>query len=183
MKKVTILGSISAVMIFVLGCATGAPEGLVPLKLVDSVDVQRYTGRWYEIARFQHRFEKNIYGATAEYTLRDDGKIQVVNSGFKKSLDGKYTKVKAVAWVPDPAEPGFLKVKFFGLFAADYMIFGLDQKDYSWALVGNNSRDFLWLLARTPEIDNALFEQMKEIARSQGFDVDKLFKVPQKLRK
>jgi len=164
------------------GCASGPDTQMDPVELVGDVDVERYLGRWYEIARYQSGFEKNIYGATAEYTLRDDGRIGVVNSGFKNSLDGKYTQVRAVAWVPDPAVPAALKVRFFGLFAADYMIIGLDEANYEWAIVGNNSRDFLWFLSRTHEIDDSLYRQMEEIAVSQGFDVDALYRVPQKPR-
>jgi apolipoprotein D and lipocalin family protein len=173
------LGVLSALL---LGGGAVLAEGPGPLETVPAVDVQRYLGRWYEIARFQHRFEKSIVGATAEYSLRDDGRIQVLNSGFRKDLDGAYTQVKAVAWVPDAARPGALKVRFFGLFASDYLIFGLDQESYSWALVGSNSRDFLWLLARTPEISEELFSRMKEIARAQGYDLSGLYKVPQKAR-
>jgi lipocalin len=169
-------------MFLFLGCVSGPPEGLGPLELVDSVDLERYLGRWYEIARLPSSFERNIVGATAEYSLREDGKIQVVNSGFKKSLDGRYKEVKAVAWQPDPAKPGALKVKFFGLFTSDYLIFGLDQETYSWAMVGNQSRTLLWFLAREHEIDDALFTKMKEIARSQGYDLSELYKVPQKPR-
>jgi apolipoprotein D and lipocalin family protein len=168
-------------VLFLLGCA-GIPKGLGPLDTVATVDVQRYLGRWYEIARFQHRFEKSIVGATAEYSLRDDGRIQVLNSGFKKDLNGPYTQVKAVAWVPDAARPGALKVRFFGLFTSDYLIFGLDAQNYSWALVGSNSRKYLWLLARTPEISEELFSRMKDIARGQGYDLSGLYKVPQKAR-
>jgi lipocalin len=165
-----------------LGGGASIPEGLGPLATVAPVDVERYLGRWYEIARFQHRFEKSIVGATAEYSLRDDGRIRVLNSGFKKELSGPYTQVTAVAWVPDAARPGALKVKFFGLFASDYLIFGLDQENYSWALVGSDRRDFLWFLARTPEISEELFAAMKDIARAQGYDLSSLFKVPQKPR-
>jgi len=174
-----VIGTLSVLLVG--GCAS-APEGLVPLQTVAPVDVQRYLGRWYEIARFQHRFEKSIVGATAEYSLRKDGRIQVVNSGFKNDLNGKYTQVKAVAWVPDPARPGALKVRFFGLFTSDYLIFGLDQEGYSWALVGSDTRDFLWFLARTPEISEELFERMREIARAQGYDLSGLYEVPQKAR-
>jgi len=164
-----------------LGCA-GVPSAMPPLSLVDSVDVQRYLGRWYEIARFQHGFEKTIVGATAEYSLRPDGRIQVVNSGFKKDLDGPYSEVKAVAWVPDPGKPGALKVRFFNLFASDYLIFGLDQEGYSWALVGNNSRKYLWFLSRTPMVPDDLLSKMKGIAAGQGYDLAGLFMVPQKPR-
>ena len=171
-----------ALALLLLGACASLPEGLGPLQTVPAVDVQKYLGRWYEIARFQHRFEKSIVGATAEYSLRDDGRLQVLNSGFKKDLNGAYTQVKAVAWVPDASRPGALKVKFFKLFVSDYLIFGLDQESYSWALVGSDTRDFLWFLARTPEISEELYSKMKEIARSQGYDLSGLYKVPQKAR-
>ena len=163
------------------GCAS-VPRGLAPLAVVDSVDPARYSGRWYEIARFQHGFESGVVGATAEYTLNPNGTIGVVNSGFKKTLDGKYTEVKAVARIPDASKSARLKVKFFHLFEADYLIFGLDDADYSWALVGSDSRDYLWFLARTPEIGDALFQRMKGIAEAQGYGLDGLYLVPQKAR-
>ena len=178
----SILPALSVLSAVLLGGCASLPRGLGPLRTVPAVDVQRYLGRWYEIARFQHRFEKSIVGATAEYSLRDDGRIQVLNSGFKKDLQGAYTQVKAVAWVPNAARPGALKVRFFGLFASDYLIFGLDQENYTWALVGSNTRNFLWFLARTPEIGEELFSGMQEIARSQGYDLSGLYKVPQKAR-
>jgi len=153
-----------------------------PLDLVPSLDLPRYLGRWYEVARYQHGFEKTLVGATAEYALRDDGRVSVLNSGFKKTLDGKYTDVKAVAWRPDDAVPGALKVKFFGLFTSDYLVFGLDEVDYQWALVGNNTRKYLWFLSRTPEVSPELLEKMKGIAEAQGYDLSKLYMVPQKAR-
>jgi apolipoprotein D and lipocalin family protein len=181
MRTFTALLSASVVALSFFGCAS-APRGLGPLALVDTVDAQRYLGRWYEIARFQHGFEKSIVGATAEYSLRDDGKIQVVNSGFRNTLDGPYSEVRAVAWMPDPRRPAALKVRFFGLFSADYLIFGLDEDTYSWALVGEDSRDYLWFLSRTPAVDDALFNRMKDLAAAQGYDLSQLYKVPQKAR-
>lgn len=153
-----------------------------PLDLVPALDLQRYLGRWYEVARYQHGFEKTLVGATAEYALRDDGRVSVLNSGFKKTLDGKYTDVKAVAWRPNDAVPGALKVKFFGLFSSDYLVFGLDDVDYQWALVGNNNRKYLWFLSRTPEVAPELLEKMKGMAEAQGYDLSKLYIVPQKAR-
>jgi lipocalin len=162
------------------GCATGQFSG-EPLQTVRELDLQRYLGRWYEIARYQKGFEKNIYGTTAEYSLRDDGRIQVVNSGFKNSLDGTYTSVKAVAWRPDDQIPGALKVKFFGLFTSDYLVFGLDD-EYQWALVGNNQRDSLWFLSRTPDVSEQTMIRMRTIAGDQGYDLSELFYVPQRPR-
>jgi apolipoprotein D and lipocalin family protein len=170
-----------ALLLALAGCAS-VPTGMRPLDTVDAVDVNRYLGRWYEVARFQHGFEKTLVGATAEYSLRPDGRIQVLNSGFKKTLEGRYSEVKAVAWVPDPSVPGALKVKFFNLFAGDYLIFGLDQEGYSWALVGSNTRDFLWFLSRTPTVSADLLAKMKSIAVAQGYDLSELYLVPQKAR-
>jgi len=158
------------------------PSGLGPLPLVAVLDTQRYLGRWYEIARFQHSFEKSLVGVTAEYSLRNDERIQVVNSGFKNVLNGSYEEARGVAWVPDPRRPAALKVRCFWPFAADYLVFGLDLEGYSWALVGDNSRKYLWLLARTPQISDDLLEKMKQIARDQGYDLSNLYTVPQKSR-
>jgi len=177
--KVTLLLLLST--IFITSCASNEFAN-DPLETVETLDLERYLGRWYEIARYQSGFEKNIYGATAEYTLRDDGRIQVINSGFKKSLDGPYTKVKAVAWRADDNVAGALKVKFFSLFTSDYLVFGLDDENYEWALVGNNSRKFIWFLSRTPEISSERLEMMKKIAVEQGYDLSSLFYVPQKER-
>lgn len=153
-----------------------------PLQTVPVLDLEKYLGRWYEIARFPHGFEKKIVGVTAQYSLRDDGKIKVVNSGFKYKIGGLYTKVKAVAWRPDAAIPGALKVKFFHLFVSDYQVFGLDEEHYGWALVGNPDRTSLWFLSREHEIAPELLEQMKSLAIEQGYDLSALEMVEQQER-
>jgi apolipoprotein D and lipocalin family protein len=157
-----------------------AAESRAPLTLVKSLDPARYTGTWYEIARFQQGFEKSLVGVTTEYAIRPDGRIDVLNSGLKKDLNGKLSSIKALAWRPDDSKPGALKVRFFGLFAADYFVFGLDETDYQWALVGNDSRNFLWFLSRSPSISPELLDKMKAIAEGQGYDLSKLYLVPQK---
>jgi apolipoprotein D and lipocalin family protein len=136
-------------------------------------------GKWYEVARYQHAFEKGLVGVTAEYSLRKDGKVDVVNSGLRGSLTGKRENAKAVARVPDPNRPAALKVKFFNLFESDYLVFGLDETDYQWALVGNDSRDYLWFLSRTPQVPAELLVKLKGIAESRGYDLSKLYLVPQ----
>lgn len=153
-----------------------------PLKTVPSLDLGKYLGRWYEIARFDHGFEKKLVGVTAQYSLRSDGKIQVINSGFKNKLGGTYTKAKAIAWRPNEAVPGALKVRFFHLFASDYLVFGLDDEHYSWALVGDPDRSSLWFLSRTAEIDPELLEKMKGIALDHGYDLSALKMVEQQER-
>jgi len=176
------IAKLSILIALAMASASLWAETKKPLDLVPVLDLQRYLGRWYEVARYQHGFEKTLVGATAEYALRDDGKVSVLNSGFKKTLDGKYTDVKAVAWRPNDAVPGALKVKFFGLFTSDYLVFGLDDVDYQWALVGNNSRKYLWFLSRTPEVAPELLEKMKGMAEAQGYDLSRLYIVPQKAR-
>ena len=121
-------------------------------------------------------------GVTAEYSVRSDGRMRVVNSGFQDALNGPYREAVGVAWVPDPRRPAALKVRFFWPFSADYLVFGLDEQDYSWALVGENSRRYLWFLARTPQISKELFEKMKQIARDQRYSLSGLYEVPQKER-
>ena len=153
-----------------------------PLQTVAALDLERYLGKWYEIARFAHGFEKKLVGVTAEYSLRKDGRITVVNSGFKHTLEGKLIKAKAIAWRADDAVPGALKVRFFHLFASDYLVFGLDDEHYSWALVGNPDRSSLWFLTREAEISSELLEKMKGIAREQGYDLAGLTMVEQKER-
>lgn len=106
----------------------------------------------------------------------------MTNSGFKNTLDGAYSEVHAVARIPDPAHPARLKVKFFGLFESDYLIFGLDAANYTWALVGEDNRDYVWFLSRTPTVDDALLAHMKELAEAQGYKLDALYMVSQKAR-
>lgn len=144
-----------------------------PLQTVAQLDLERYLGLWYEIARFEHGFEKKLVGVTAEYSLRPDGRIKVVNSGCKHTLDGKRIKAKAIAWRPDRSVPGALKVRFFHLFTSDYLVFGLDE-NYRWALVGDPNRSSLWFLARESSISPEVLTQMKSIAREQGYDLSGL---------
>ncbi len=171
-----------AVILAALAACATVPKGLAPLAVVETVDLQRYLGRWYEIARLPQSFEKDLVGVTAEYSLRGDGRVQVVNSGFKNGLDGAYTEARAVAWVPDPSRPGALKVQFFWPFTGDYLIFGLDRENYQWAVVGDDSRNTLWFLSRTPEVDDTVLARMKDIALDQGYDLANLYRVPQKQR-
>lgn len=157
-------------------------EALPTMQTVKSLDLDRYLGSWYEIGRYQHGFEKNLVGVKADYTRRKDGRIHVVNSGLKKSLDGKRTQVKAVAWRPDDAKEGRLKVKFFSLFTSDYLVIGLDEEHYQWAVVGNDERQYLWFLSRSPTVEAVVLDRMKAIAHEKGYDLAPLFLVPQKER-
>lgn len=163
-------------LLFFFSCRSQAPQRSV----VPDVDLTRYAGVWYEIARYPHRFEKDLVGVTATYTLREDGKIDVLNQGYKGRLDGELSQATAVAKVPDPNEPGKLKVFFVPLFGAGYFILDLDRENYQWALVGSNSMNYLWILSRTPQMDNSVYEKLTRKAVSLGYDLSKLEKVPQR---
>ncbi|MFZ4615389.1 MAG: lipocalin family protein [Rectinemataceae bacterium] len=177
-----LLKSASRYLVFLaialLSFSSFAQQG--PLSLVPTVDPVRYSGLWYEVARFPQFFENNLVGVTAKYEIRADGRIDVTNAGFKGTLDGPPSVVHAIARVPDPGKPAALKVKFFGLFEADYLIFGLDEVGYSWALVGDNSRKQLWFLSRTATLGEATLARMRELTAASGYDLSKLVMVPQR---
>ena len=170
------------IALIVSGCVTGVGGSVDRLKTVDNVDLERYAGRWYEIARYQQSFERRLVAVTAEYTLMKNGRVRVVNSGFRDALDGPYRQARGTAWVPNAEEPGALKVSFFWPFAGDYKIFALDSEEYQWALVGDDTRNTLWFLARDHELSPELFDAMSELAVENGYSLDKLFRVPQKPR-
>jgi lipocalin len=149
------------------------------MNIVEKVDLERYAGTWYEIARFPHSFEKNLVGVTATYTLRPDGKVDVLNKGYKNSLDGKLKTAKAFAKVPDPGNTGRLKVFFFWPFGADYLILELDQENYQYALVGSSTSNYLWILSRTPQMDQDIYDMLVSKALERGYDVSRIEKVPQ----
>jgi apolipoprotein D and lipocalin family protein len=148
------------------------------LATVEYVDVGRYMGTWYEISRLPNWFEKGLVGVTAEYTLLANGKVRVVNRGHKTALNWKLKTAKGKAYIADKKTNAKLKVSFFWPFYGDYWILELG-KDYEYALVGDESRKYLWVLARKPVMDAALYNQIVNSAREKGFDVSKLEKTPQ----
>ncbi len=160
------------------GCRTVKYKNM-DFSTIQKLDLERYMGTWYEIARFDHRFERNLVGVTATYQLRPDGKITVINAGFKNSFEGKYKAAKGKAKQPNPNEPGKLKVSFFLFFYADYYIFELDE-DYEWALIGSSSDKYLWILSRTPVLEKETLDLILKKARRRGFDTSKLIWVEQK---
>ena len=145
---------------------------------VKALDLNRYLGTWYEIARFPHSFEKNLVGVTATYSLRDDGKIEVLNQGYKNTLNGERSKAAGKAKMPDKHEPGKLKVSFFWIFYADYFVLELDE-NYQYVMIGSSSDKYFWILSRTPQMEPAVYEMLLEKARKLGYNLDKLYKVPQ----
>ena len=151
------------------GCLS-VPDGVAP---VQTFELDRYLGRWYEVARLDHSFERGLEAVTADYSLRDDGDIRVINSG--RDIDsGEIQQAEGKAYFVQDSTIGHLKVSFFGPFYGSYVIFELDQIDYQFAFVAGNSTDYLWLLARTPEVSQDLISQFEESALELGFDIDKL---------
>lgn len=141
---------------------------------VVNVSLERYMGLWYEIARIDHIFQKGLLGCTANYTLRPDGKVDVVNKGFVSSLDGEINTAKGVAKMPDPKEPGRLKVAFLPGLYSEYNILELDTVNYSYALVGGSSDGYLWILSRTPHISKDIQDLLVERATKRGYETDRL---------
>jgi apolipoprotein D and lipocalin family protein len=144
-----------------------------PLETVPRVDLERYLGTWYEIAAIPQRFQKDCVGVTATYTLRDDGAIEVLNKCRKKALDGELKTVKGKAWVVDKETNAKLKVQFFWPFRADYWIIELDP-DYHYAVVGHPSRKYLWILSRTPQMDEALYQDLVQRIANKGYDPSRI---------
>ncbi len=148
-----------------------------PLETVHSVDLNRYVGRWYEIARYPNRFQKKCVGDTsATYAFLEGGKIQVINRCRKN--DGKLEEAKGKAKVVDAKTNAKLKVTFFWPFSGDYWIVGLDP-EYRWAVIGEPSRKYLWILSRTPSMSDADYEHALRIVRKSGYDDSRLVKTPQ----
>jgi lipocalin len=150
---------------------------MIDYSTIKQLDINRYLGVWYEIARFPHSFEKDLVGVTATYSLMKDGKIQVLNQGYKKDFNGVLKKAYGKA--KTTSNPGKLKVSFFLFFYADYDIMELDP-NYQWALIGGSSPNYLWILSRTPHMDQDLYKEITEKARKRGYDLSKLILVPQK---
>lgn len=152
---------------------------MIDTTVVKQLDINRYLGKWYEIARFDHRFERGLIGVTATYSYRKDGKIKVVNSGYKKSFDGNLSEAIGKARIPNPYISSKLKVSFFWFFYGDYFVLELDD-DYQWAVIGSSSDKYLWILSRRPQMYENLYNQLLKNLTNRGYDVTKLIKVKQK---
>jgi apolipoprotein D and lipocalin family protein len=155
-----------------------AAEKTPPLQTVDQVDLNRYMGKWYEIASFPQWFQKNCVASKATYSLRKDGKVDVLNECRDKTLNGKLRDAKGKAWVEDKKSNAKLKVRFFWPFSGDYWIIDLG-KDYQYAVVGHPNRDYLWILSRSPRMDSAVYDGIIERLKKQHYDVSRLNKTLQ----
>lgn len=167
MKK-TLFASLIALLL--VACGTSTKVDNTP---VASLDLQRYLGDWYELARFDHSFERGLDFCKANYALREDGKIAVTNTGIK---DGEQKTSNGKAKTTDT--PALLRVSFFGPFYSDYRVMLLDP-DYGWALVGSKSAKYLWILSRTPELPQETLDTILAEAQRRGYDTGKLIWVKQ----
>jgi lipocalin len=167
MKKIFLMAFLASMLI---GCESA---NKVDNSTVASLDLNRYLGYWYEIARFDHPFERGVYYSMARYTMRDDGKIDVLNTGIK---DGRADEATAIAKTTDV--PGLLKVSFFGPFFSDYRVMMIDS-EYQYALVGGSTHKYLWILSRTPELDEATKASILAEADRRGYDTNRLIWVKQ----
>ena len=169
------------VLLFLLISCSGLKARDLPLDTVSHVDLKEYTGKWYEIARFEQKFQKDCTAVTATYSLRKDGDIDVVNTCRKNSPTGEQKVAKAKAWVTDKHSNAKLKVQFFlrGLklpfFAGNYWILELG-KNYEYAIIGDPSRKYLWFLSRTNSINDSLYQELIDKAEDMHFDTSKLIK-------
>ncbi len=159
-----------AVLAIVVGsCSTGAPKGVRP---VTGFDVKRYTGKWYEIARLDHPFERGLTHVTAEYAANSDGTIKVTNRGYSEARKA-WSEAVGEARFSGAASVAQLEVSLFGPFYGGYNVIALDE-NYQHALVAGSDRSYLWILARHPQIADAVRDELVARAESLGFPTDEL---------
>lgn len=161
-------------LVLLAGCV-GKPEGIEP---VDNFDSARYLGRWYEIARMDHSFERGLSQVSADYSVRADGGLHVVNRGYD-AANGKWKESVGKAYFVEGRDKGYLKVSFFGPFYGSYVVFDLDRDGYSYSLVSGPDRSYFWLLSRSPTMDEATRQRLLAKAVQLGFDTSKLITVAQ----
>lgn len=171
-----------AILILMMTLIAACAQANYPtLETVDFVDVDRYLGKWYEIARFEQSFQKNCTAVTAEYSKRKNGTIKVVNTCRKFSPKGKLKTAIGRARVVNKETNAKLKVQFFlrwlniGFLSGNYWILALDE-DYQYAMVGDPSRKYLWILNRSPKMDERTYLELVQKAETLGFDTSKLLK-------
>jgi len=168
MKKL----SLFLLFLVTFGCASTSADK-APLTVVDSVDLERYLGKWYEIASYPAWFAKDCTATTAEYTLLPDGKIQVVNRCRKGRIDGPVKESKGKAEVVDTTTNAKLKVWFFWPFKGNYWIIDLDES-YQWAVVGEPTRKYLWILSRKPQMNEEVYQAIVSHLPGKGYDPARL---------
>ena len=160
---------------FILSGCTSVPEGIQP---VGGFQLNRYLGTWYELARMDHSFERGLEQVSAEYSLRDDGGISVINRGYNQQKQ-QWQQANGKAYFVGDSSTGHLKVSFFGPFYASYVIFDLDKQDYQYALVTGPNLDYMWILSRQKNLPQAQLDELILKAQALGFNTENLIFVTQ----
>jgi apolipoprotein D and lipocalin family protein len=177
MKKAIVIlsalaGCAGVALALFLGSCTSLPKGVAPVR---NFDLQAYMGKWYEIARLDHPFERGLQQVTAEYEMQEDGSVRVINRGYKtETAEWKQVEGRGVP-VGEP-DVGHLKVSFFGPFYSTYCVFELGPEG-QYAFVSGVNKDYLWLLAREPEVSDEVWQRFTERAGELGFDTSELIRV------
>jgi len=166
--------SVWVLLVLLLTGCTSAPKGIEP---VQEFELSKYLGTWYEIARLDHSFERGLSNVTAEYSLREDGGVRVINRGYSAE-EGVWEQAEGKAYFVEDSDTGHLKVSFFGPFYGAYVVFNLDE-DYQQSFVSGPDRSYLWFLSRTPTVSEADKQRFIQAARAKGFDTDELIFVEQ----
>lgn len=173
-RRLSVAGMALLTAVLQSGCA-GAPDGV---EVVTDFELNRYLGTWYEIARLDHRFERGLSRVTANYSMRDDGGVSVVNRGYQLSSE-EWEEATGKAYFVGAPDIGQLKVSFFGPFYGGYNIMELDKDDYQYALVAGPDRSYLWILARSPKLDQETLDALVNIAKNANFPTEDLIYVDQ----
>lgn len=160
-------------LFFLLTGCVGIPENVKP---VENFKLENYLGKWYEIARLDHSFERGLSRVTAEYSLRDDGGLKVINRGYSVK-ENKWKEAEGKAYFVRGSDQGYLKVSFFGPFYGSYIVFELDHENYQYSLVSGPDKSYFWILARTPQINENIKNVLIEKAAALGFDTSKLIHI------
>jgi lipocalin len=163
-------------LLFFSAILYGGSMSTADIKPVENLDVNKYMGKWYEIARLPTPFEDGLDYVTATYTLKSDGRVDVLNEGIK---NGRKSAAYGNARVQDPKLPSKLFVSFFLWFGSDYIVFELDQTNYQYAMVTSSTKDYLWILSRKPKLEDGLYQNLLNTALKNGFDLTNLIKVKQ----
>ena len=169
MKRVCAYIIFITALMFTYGCV-GIPDNVQP---VDGFELERYLGKWYEIARLDHSFERGLSNVTATYSMRDDGGVKVINKGYN-TKKGEWDEAEGKAYSIGDPTVGRLKVSFFGPFYGGYNIFELDKENYQYSLVCGPDKSYLWILARDPSIDKTIIDRLVAKASGLGFSTEKL---------
>jgi apolipoprotein D and lipocalin family protein len=171
---ITVKAALLVACLVLTGCL-GMPDKVSP---VTGFELQKYLGKWYEIARLDHSFERGLTRVSAEYSLRDDGGVAVINRGYSQQ-DAQWKQAEGKAYFVNGPDEGYLKVSFFGPFYGSYVIFELDREEYQYAFVSGPDLSYLWLLSRKPDLEAEIIDRFVSRAQQLGYDTGQLIFVEQ----